>query len=400
MLDIVGGSYYEYCWEPQWDELFGSGLRAAISLSQRSLPLRLYTYGDARTSRILETIGSHLGFETIITIIDRTAEFDYRHPLAEPEIVPSIQNNVRKGNIILEHAEKVLCFGMLEGNAVVYGKKVVYDPQAPGNPTSFWKNGSTADELVMVLNFREACALTGLSRTDDIISSLFDNERLNGLVIKMGPDGAVAINSDRKTTIIPVFRTDKVWTIGSGDIFTSQFAYNYLVGGMPIEESSLKASLATAWYSQHNTLPIPELQDDWNPRALKRIRHDQKKVYIAGPFFTMAERWLVNEFRTVLINMGVTVFSPLHDVGIGDHIDVAKPDLEGLVASDIILAILNNLDSGTLFEVGYARALNKPVIGFSENATRESLTMLYGTDCRISNDFTTVIYQVIWELMG
>jgi nucleoside 2-deoxyribosyltransferase len=398
MLEIIGGSYYEFCWDPQWDELYGSGLRAAVALSQRQLSLRFHTYADEYTSKTIEVIAAHLGFEVVITLIEQSIEFKYQHPLADPIILSSVGEVPEHRNIILPDAEKILCYGMIEGNALVHGKNVVYDPQSPGNPISFWENGSTTDKLVMVLNYKEASALAGSEDMGAIIACLYDKEKVHSAVIKNGPEGAIAVNHARNRTIIPSFPTDKVWTIGSGDIFTSHFAYSYLIAGMTIEEAALRASIETAWYAQHNTLPVPSPLIGWEPVAFRGNKDKEKKVYIAGPFFTMAERWLINEFRNALLKMGLKVFSPLHDVGIGNPEDVAKPDLEGLIASDIVLAILNGLDSGTLFEIGYAKALNKPVIGFSEKESRESLTMLHGTGCRLSNDFTTVIYQLIWEV--
>ena len=94
----------------------------------------------------------------------------------------------------------------------------------------------------------------------------------------------------------------------------------------------------------------------------KPLGPDEYDVYLAGPFFNMPELWLVDEARLALRGMGLKVFSPYHDVGIGIGEDVAPKDIEALERSRAVLAIVDGVDTGTIFEVGYARALAKPVV--------------------------------------
>jgi nucleoside 2-deoxyribosyltransferase len=61
---------------------------------------------------------------------------------------------------------------------------------------------------------------------------------------------------------------------------------------------------------------------------------------------------------------------------------------------------LDGLDSGTLFEIGYARAMNKPVIAFVQNENEHALKMLVGTECEIVDDFVSSIYQTTWTAMA
>ena len=43
------------------------------------------------------------------------------------------------------------------------------------------------------------------------------------------------------------------------------------------------------------------------------------RIYIAGPFFTTGERWLVDTVKDELESLGVTPWSPVHEVGPGDE---------------------------------------------------------------------------------
>jgi nucleoside 2-deoxyribosyltransferase len=78
-------------------------------------------------------------------------------------------------------------------------------------------------------------------------------------------------------------------------------------------------------------------------------------VYLAGPFFDLAQVWLIEQARANLREMGLEVFSPYHDIGLGSANDVVAKDLEGIDASHLVFAIADGLDPGTLYEIGYAR---------------------------------------------
>lgn len=96
-------------------------------------------------------------------------------------------------------------------------------------------------------------------------------------------------------------------------------------------------------------------------------------------------------------------FSPYHDVGIVDSSNIksestaiAEKDLEGLINCDVVLAVISGTDAGTLFEIGYAKANNKKVVILSQNVNDNDLTMLIGTGCDVTDDFTTAVYKASW----
>lgn len=124
------------------------------------------------------------------------------------------------------------------------------------------------------------------------------------------------------------------------------------------------------------------------------------RIYLAGPFFTASEQWLIDEARSALEEMGLRVFSPVHEIGIGPAEIVAPADLYELQCSDLVFAVLNGMDAGTIFELGYARALGIPVVALAERADEGSLTMLKGSGCAVFNDFATAVYIASWQLMG
>jgi nucleoside 2-deoxyribosyltransferase len=94
--------------------------------------------------------------------------------------------------------------------------------------------------------------------------------------------------------------------------------------------------------------------------------------------------------------MGLTVFSPYHDVGHGSPEDVASLDMQAIQRCDLIFAIGDGMDSGTLFEVGFARSLGKPVVFYSESPEAMRQKMLTGSDCDIVADYVSAIYRTVW----
>ncbi|MDD4720982.1 MAG: PfkB family carbohydrate kinase [Bacteroides sp.] len=397
MLNIIGGSYFENCKEPNRRDFFGSGVRGAATLSNKGIDISFYSCVSEDCLPTAEYSSRLFGYKINYVIVPRTIEFDYYHPLSKPCII-NFNPSTKLKDIEIDNTGDFLYYGMLEANAIFNGNYVVYDPQ---NHKRFKDTGSTARHLAIILNKTEALLLSN-KNTKDLKSAGFEilkNENAEVVVIKNGSSGAIVFY-ENEICEIPVFRTNRVWPIGSGDVFSAIFAWKWIFEKKGPFESALSASMLTASFCQSNILPIEEPLNQLKPLEIKK---SAKKVYLAGPFFTMSERWLINELRNSLTDFGNNVFSPLHDVGTinssdiyTDSKEIAKKDLEGLINCDVVLAVLSGMDAGTLFEIGYAISANKKVVILSENVKDNDLTMLIGTGCEITDDFTTAIYKTSW----
>jgi hypothetical protein len=393
---VVGGVYRERCVRPDWDEVFGSGGRAASALANMGQRADLYAYADPTTAESMGARAVLEGFRFSPTMIERAVGFDYLHGLDTPRISKPLHSSP-----IHVKATHVVRFGMLEGDAVVDAERCVYDPQAAAGPQSFASNGSKARSLALVLNWSEALGLTGMSNATPaaIARALREHEPADAVVIKMGPRGALVCEGTTVTQI-PSYRSTRVWKIGSGDAFAAAFAYQWLQGHKAIDSAAF-ASKATAHYCQTRTLAdLPKLER-YKPIAhtlSKRFQSGRRPpvVYLAGPFFSLADLWMIREARVHLGLMGLRVFSPYHDVGHGSADDVVAKDLEAIDRADLIFAICDGLDSGTVYEVGYARSRSKPVVVYSENETAEALKMMAGSSCYLCDDFVSSIYRAFW----
>jgi len=397
MLNIIGGSYVENCIDPSYSELYGSGLRAAAALSQKGFEITFYSLISEDLKDLAELKSKTFGYHCNYRTISSTIEFDYYHPLALPEIINYDRMSPIHQLDISEYGD-FLCYGMLEANFVFQGDYVVYDPQ---NFKSFKETGSKAKHLAIILNKKEALhfASTKSNNLSIIGNEILHTENAEVVVIKNGVKGALVINREGIFEI-PIFATTYVWPIGSGDIFSAIFAWQWIIEKKSASEAAFYASKMTANFCQSIQLPVHESIETLLPREIKK---GTNKIYLAGPFFTVADRWLVNEIRNILIDFGNNVFSPCHDVGILDSkkqdsesIKIAKQDLDALTKCDSILAIVSGLDAGTLFEVGFAKAIDKRVIILAQNVNANDLTMLIGTECEITSDLSTAIYMASW----
>lgn len=391
MLTVVGGTYFEVCHDPRWYELYGSGLRGAIALSGHVSDIAFKTCVGKNAISLAKAICTSFDIKLDFVLIPETIVFEYYHPLTKPFFYPSdfLDSKTRMPDV---SAECILVYGQIEAEVKVSGSYVVYDPQ---NWISYKATGSTATHLALVLNRREALLLSGLTEQDnleEIGRALLANEKAEVVVIKNGSHGALVVDCFG-THLIPVFRTSSVWPIGSGDIFSAAFAWKWGLEKLPPAEAALLASRLTAQYCQNRILPLPVAPDIF--QELKHTTHT-KKLYLAGPFFTVAERWLINELRCKLIEFGNEVFSPLHDVGLGSPDQVVGKDLAAIENADVLLAVVSGADPGTIFEIGYAKALRKRVVVLVENTREHDLTMLIGSGCEITDDLATAVYMASW----
>ncbi len=396
-MQVAGGCYLERCDEPHWHQLYGSGGRAAAALMARGCNIRLSTYLPAANRAMLETLAATYGFAVVAEEAPSVISFHYIHPMAVPTIRPAI-GTIDKLSPIQVDGMTILRFGFIEGDAVVNGSRVTYDPQSAFDPRPFTENGSTAEHLAVVCNAAEARMLSSSDDLDVAANKLID-EGAEVVVIKMGTAGALVRTQD-DVTRIHSYKTSRVWPIGSGDVFAAVFAYEWGEAQQSPADAAMLASRSTAFYCATQTLPVPvpaELPDLQPLNSVPDIT-PPPLVYLAGPFFTTAQRWLISELRRHLSNQNLSVFSPFHDVGHGVADDVVPKDIEAIRSSSAMLAVLNGLDSGTLFEVGYARALGIPVVGFVQAESSESMKMLEGTGCTLCDDFASAVYHTVWAL--
>ncbi|NJB79064.1 PfkB family carbohydrate kinase [Xanthomonas arboricola] len=396
MLSIIGGIYREKCVRPRWDNVYGSAGRAASAIARLGGQVELHGYMDAELEQLMKARAIEDGFSLLTTELPQSAIFSYTHGLA----VPQYYQPERQQDLYLQ-SENVLRFGMIEGTAVVDADYAVFDPQNVGGPEAFADNGSKAKHLALVLNSYEALQILGERdlQVEEITRRLAEEQGAEVVVLKLGPKGALVCYEGTHHRI-SAFSTEHVWKIGSGDQFAANFAYAWIEQQRHPFDAAERASKAAAYYAEYRDFPTPKALDDYAPLALtvsdSYLAGRIPTVYLAGPFFTLGELWVIEQARNCLLDMGMRVFSPYHDVGSGPAEQVVHQDIRGIHESDLVLAIGDGLDSGTIFEIGYARARQMPVVFYAENVSQEDRKMMQGTDCFLCDDFVSAIYRTVW----
>ena len=198
-----------------------------------------------------------------------------------------------------------------------------------------------------------------------------------------------------RVELIPAFQTRDVFLVGSGDVFSAIFAYGWLQDGLDPFSAAQLASRATAFYCQTTALPIPaSLPSSFQPRDV--VPNGSPLIYLAGPFFAPHQLSAIEEARAHLLQQGARVFSPYHDVGLGIPSFVAGADLEALRSCDTVFAFLSGYDPGTVFEVGFARALGKRVVAILGPTDPMNTTMFVGSGCELFDDYVSAVYNAVW----
>lgn len=288
---VAGGYYREVCVSLQQDNKFGSGGRAALAIALAGSDVDWHYYCPELEQKAAQIALSSPNLRHHPYTSDAMVQFTYFHPLSQPEYAPPILSKCRDIKIEGRH---ILRFGFMEGDSVVRGEKVVYDPQSPGKRVSFKGNGSTAKSLAIVLNAQEVCAFGDDDEEVEAVRNIHGTENAVVILVKSGPQGCrVYFEGEFKKTV-PPYRTEKVYKIGSGDVFSAAFAYHWAENGLPPEDAADVASRCVASYC--NSL-VPSVLPNDEMAALEPIvlKNSRAKVYIAGPFFTMAELWLVEQ---------------------------------------------------------------------------------------------------------
>ena len=388
---VAGGSYLEICEIPRWRRLFGSGGRAAAAVGQLSPGSSLHTYAFAGWARDVESSMHACGVTATVMPIAEEISFGYFHALSPATLRPGVPT---RHPALSVDGRVVLRFSFVEGDAVVSAERAVHDPQGD-DVVPFRANGSRAEALAVVLNEGEAEGATGEEgpAAGEAVLAL---HAADVVVVKRGCSGATVHRPGRDPVAVPAYRSARVFKIGSGDVFSAAFAHHWGERGLDAAAAADLASRAVHHFVDTRSLPLPAAAD-LADQALAPVGGEPGRVYLAAPFFHIAQRWLVEEARDRLHALGASVFSPLHDVGTGGGaVALATADLAGLDGCQAVLALLDGADPGSIFEVGHARARGIPVVVLAERLDEHHLTMLAGTGCEVVDDFASALYRVVW----
>lgn len=227
---------------------------------------------------------------------------------------------------------------------------------------------------------------------DEVVHYLFD-KGVKTVVAKFGPGGSSIYLKSGEIFNIPAFQSDYICTIGAGDVYNAVFLREY-AKSHDYERAGMHASAAAAEFIEH----LEFCTDLWDGDAffkekgkcfLHPIQAEKIKVYLAGPFFSKGEMVTMLFLYSALKKCGFTVFSPWHAKGIVHGIKDAHATFilnrDEIDKSDIVVAILDYEDAGTVWECGYAYARKIPIYAFQTTADNLNLMVRFSTKSSCSS---------------
>lgn len=381
-MQIVGGLYREICMIPEWDEEFGSGGRAAAAVSKLSPGSVLHTYvSDSNSPGIehLEGLGITLQGQTSNTRI----AFSYFHPLSQPYIEPPYDQIERQPPLQVS-GDIVLCFGFLEGDAIVEAKRAVYDPQTSSSPQAFGANGSRADELAIVLNVLELRIISGEYDLALAADRIMQEQNASVIIVKAGAQGATVFERGVEQTHVPAYRSSSVFKIGTGDVFSAIFSFYWAEAKMSAHYAANLASRSVARYCSTRQLPVPSgSTSDLVPVGAS----PPGPISLEGEVNTIGGRYVLEEARFRLRELGATVISYALDGTDRDAI---------LQEPTTVLIIAPVLTPNILARGQRAHNEGLSVVVLAEDEVDPVFAALAGPNFTITDDFVSALYFAFW----
>lgn len=127
------------------------------------------------------------------------------------------------------------------------------------------------------------------------------------------------------------------------------------------------------------------------------------KIYLASPFFNEEEVTKVKELKNWLITKGAkasNIYVPMEHEPRHKNPDWEKEaydqDIKAIEECDMLLAIYNGnvSDSGTAFEIGYAKALRKVIIVVNMN-NLVNLMITQSATLNLNESFELIDYKLL-----
>lgn len=331
----------------------------------------LHSYAEDASCHALDSYRDR-GVRMRLTRRDGAVAFAYFHPLSTPHLEPA---TIAPCEPIEVSGDVVLRFGFVEGDAVVSAGRAVYDPQGWRGPRDFAENGSAARELALVLNEAELEAMGGSGQVDEAARELIRSGRATSVIVKRGFRGAVVIDSALRLHHVPAFRSERVFKIGTGDVFSASFAHHWGLERRTPEAAARAASLLVARYASFGGF------DSASPSAEPPAVGGRPlgPVVVIGATDAVGSHYVREE----------AVFR-LRELGVDALASSPSLDVEGAAAT---LILADGMTAQALAESLDAACGGSPIVVLRESAATALPT---GATFDVTDDFTTALYRAAW----
>lgn len=124
-----------------------------------------------------------------------------------------------------------------------------------------------------------------------------------------------------------------------------------------------------------------------SPGKTYSVPSKKHQVYLASPWFTPDQAERLTNMENLLDRLGVTYFSPRKNIvcpptATAEQRKAAfKQNEDGIQQAELVLAITDTKDVGTIWEMGYAHGINVPVIGVALTLGDAPFNLMLAESC-------------------
>lgn len=148
-------------------------------------------------------------------------------------------------------------------------------------------------------------------------------------------------------------------------------------------KTSLKNSAVSDHISNQLSLKLPSSSSTKRPLSVNKKHH----VYIASPFFTPDHLTRVALVEQMLEKLGYTYFSPRKELVCPptatekQRRDTFQGNHDGILNAEMVIAITDGKDVGTIWEMGVAYQANVPVVGVALTLGQAPFNLMLSESC-------------------
>lgn len=273
-----------------------------------------------------------------------------------------------------------LCIQAFEKNIPVF-----IDPKTNDKSISAAK-GLLKYITVLLVNEEEAFKITETNDLTQAINALL-NCGSEYTVLKRGHLGSILISKEG-ITHYPAYKSKVMCTLGSGDVFAGALTTTFL-RTKDIHYSMRIATCVAANFIEsfevESIVTRAGVEEDILYRELRTSHTSDKFIYLAGPFFNEQQILWLELVCNSLENASFKVISPSRENGIitmntsfEERKEIFEKDINLLEKANIVVALLDNDDPGTIFEIGYAFQKNIPIFALKTSQSQLNNMILFG----------------------
>ncbi len=134
--------------------------------------------------------------------------------------------------------------------------------------------------------------------------------------------------------------------------------------------------------STYNKITLSELSDKLYKLLDNEHSYSKKKIYFAGPWFTDKAKVVMNYCIALVDKLGCAnnydIYFPMQHTDNDSPSNTFDDNISQINKADIVVALIQEKDTGTAFEIGYAASKGKYIVllGYDESCFKNGTNIM------------------------